>query len=158
MTDSLESLCHQIAPSFKAAPILKHLRKKFSSLSEEIFEVRVAECLKFLYLRAISGRGFIPLSGEVDEIWHAFILQTKEYADFCEALPGSQFIHHNSISIEDYTEEVSRETSVTRLVEWIPAYTKAFGPFTEKAASYWMVVQLLINEFDFSLDKVNQLA
>jgi hypothetical protein len=29
----------------------------------------------------------------VDLFWHAFVLHTKPYADFCDAL-GSGFIHH----------------------------------------------------------------
>lgn len=158
MSERLHALFHQIAPGFSCRPIVNHLSKTFSALPEKAFLIRCEECLKFLYLRSVSGRGFIPLSGEVDEIWHAFILQTQAYADFCEALPGESFIHHNSISIEDYTEEVSREVSVQRLLDWIPAYTKAFGPFSEEAARYWMIVQLLMGEFNYTLDEINQLA
>lgn len=158
MTNRLQGLFNTIAPSYRPQPILTHLASTFSDLPENDFLIRCEECLKFLYLRSVSGRGFIPLSGEVDEIWHAFILQTKAYADFCNALPGKTFIHHNSISIEDYTEEVTPEISVTRLLEWIPAYTKHFGPFTEEAAAYWMIVQLLINEFQYSLDEINALT
>jgi hypothetical protein len=154
---TLPELFKIVAPDFDFKPILSHLEKTFSALEYEEFKSRTNECLKFLYLRSCSGRGFIPLSGEVDDIWHAFILQTKEYADFCHALPGKTFIHHNSISIEDYTEEVTKEVSVQRLLEWIPAYIEHFGPFTENAAKYWMIIQLLQNEFDYNLDEINQL-
>lgn len=154
----LLALFKQIAPSYNPTHIIKHLKEKFTSLEDVAFVIRTQECLKFLYLRAVSGRGFIPLSGEVDEIWHAFILQTKCYADFCESLPGGKFIHHNSISIEDYTESVTRERTVTRLLEWIPAYIKHFGPFTADASKYWMIVQLLIQEFDYDLSEINALA
>lgn len=155
--EDLNTLFCTVAPSYSSAPILSHLKKTFSTLTKEEFDVRTAECLKFLYLRSVSGRGFIPLSSEVDEIWHAFILQTQSYADFCQALPSQTFIHHNSISIEDYTKQVSRERSVERLLEWIPAYIKHFGQFTEKAASYWMIIQLLKKEFNYSLDEINAL-
>jgi hypothetical protein len=154
----LTDLFLEVAPGYKAKPMIIHLRRKFTKLNDDDFLVRVSECVKFLFLRSKSGRGFIPLSGEIDDIWHAFILQTQEYANFCLALPGRNFIHHNSISLDDHSEKVSRETSVRNLLEWIPAYIKHFGPFTEEAARYWMIIQLLKQEFDYSLEAINELV
>ena len=156
-SDYIALLYNHIAPEYHFGPIVSHLRNKFKSLDDSSFALRLGECLKFLYLRSVSGRGFIPLSGEIDDFWHELILQTNEYQLFCSALPSKAFIHHNSITIEDYTDEVTRETSVARLLEWIPSYVEHFGYFTKDTASYWMVVQLLINEFNYSLAEINEL-
>jgi hypothetical protein len=60
-------------------------------------------------------------SSEVDEIWHSFILFTREYAEFCEKVCG-QMIHHRP--------NTSRRpklppNSVSTFKE---AYTTCFGP------------------------------
>lgn len=154
----LSLLFNQIAPEYDASHIIEHLRHKFPMLDDQEFVNRAAECLKFLYLRSISGKGFIPLSGDVDEVWHEFILQTREYQTFCESLPGKDFIHHNSIRMAEHAEQVSKKETVRNLLEWIPSYVKHFGPFSETSAKYWMIIQVLQQEFDYSLDQINQLA
>lgn len=158
MSENLNSLFKKIAPDYNHQALLAHLTAKFSHLEPGEFEIRLSECLKFLYLRSLSGRGFIPLAGDVDAIWHEIILQTREYAAFCQALPGGQFIHHNSISLEDHAEKVTKEQEVLRLLEWIPAYVQHFGNFTKETARYWVIVKLLECEFHYTLDDINQLV
>jgi hypothetical protein len=48
-----------------------------------------------VFLLACARNPDIPLapSRMVDKGWHAFILHTREYADFCQAVAG-RFIHH----------------------------------------------------------------
>lgn len=59
-------------------------------LAERILDQTVA----FLRLVADSpGQGFSP-SPLVDIGWHAFILHTRDYAQFCERVAG-RFIHHD---------------------------------------------------------------
>lgn len=41
----------------------------------------------------------------IDEMWHSFILRTKEYADFCKKGFG-YFIDHNPVSLSDKKEKV----------------------------------------------------
>ncbi|WP_367607748.1 hypothetical protein [Legionella sp. W05-934-2] len=158
MSTKLASLFKQIAPDYPYQALLAHLSAKFSQLDTNEFELRLSECLKFLYLRSLSGCGFIPLAGEVDAFWHEMILQTREYAAFCEALPSGEFIHHNSISLQDHAEKITKEQEVMRLLEWIPAYVQHFGHFNEETAKYWVIVKLLQCEFHYSLDDINQLV
>jgi hypothetical protein len=158
MNSMLEQLCKQVAPSYNFQPLLAHLRDKFSLLSEQEFSLRLAECLKFLYLRSLTGRGFIPLAGEVDDVWHEIILQTREYAKLCQALPGGSFIHHNSISLEDHAEQISNQQAVKNLLEWIPSYVNHFGDFTAQTAKYWVMIKLLECEFGYTLEDINQLS
>src|SRR3990167_4210662 len=150
--ETLTTLFKQIAPDYPANGIIAHWDHKFAHLTEPERTVRAAECLKFLYLRSKTGQGFIPLSGAVDEFWHAFILQTREYAAFCQALPGGDFIHHNSITLSEHAEQVSREATVQRLLDWIPHYLEHFGPFTEHSAPHWMIVTLLQQAFGYTLE------
>ena len=53
----------------------------------------VAEFRRYIALVALGYRGFEVPGPEVDEVWHALILFTRDYARFCELL-GAGFIHH----------------------------------------------------------------
>lgn len=52
----------------------------------------IGELEKFLALCAISDEPLCP-TRQVDDAWHAFILRTADYADYCESL--GRFIHHH---------------------------------------------------------------
>ncbi len=147
-----------VAPDFTSPQMLPYLRKKLASWDEAYFELHLNEFLKFMYLRSLYGRGFIPVVKDVDEIWHLFILQTVEYEKFCFALPGKHFIHHNSIAFADYHEQEGREAVVRRFLDWIPKYVHHFGDFTEKVANCWLIVNFLRSEMGFSLSQINELS
>lgn len=53
----------------------------------------VLEFKRYMALVGLGYRGLGMLSPEVDEVWHALILFTREYADFCQQAFGT-FIHH----------------------------------------------------------------
>ncbi|MDP9175259.1 MAG: hypothetical protein M3O30_15540 [Planctomycetota bacterium] len=54
-----------------------------------------SEYRQFLYLIAANpGKTVVPWSRDLDDFWHAHILDTAKYAQDCQALTGS-FIHHN---------------------------------------------------------------
>jgi hypothetical protein len=61
-------------------------------LSEDAARACFQEMLRFLDVVAESERSLSP-SVPVDDAWHAFIVHTRAYADYCEARFGS-FIHH----------------------------------------------------------------
>lgn len=56
-------------------------------------DAAVVEFKRYIALIALGHHGLTMLSPEVDEVWHAFILFTHEYARFCDATVG-QFVHH----------------------------------------------------------------
>lgn len=60
---------------------------------------RIAEMAKFLTVAAHSDAPVAP-SRAVDTAWHAFILFTRDYADFCAATFG-RFIHHQPTELGD---------------------------------------------------------
>src|SRR2546425_7422020 len=56
-----------------------------------------AELQKFLQVCASSGGIHAP-SRALDEIWHTFVLFTKDYGDFCLKRFG-RFIHHEPTAV-----------------------------------------------------------
>jgi hypothetical protein len=130
----------------------------FPDRSPADLEVQVEECLKFLYIASMSNGVFIPLTKEVDEIWHEMILQTKFYQELCTSLPGSRFIHHESIGLTGYADIVGSGESVKKFLEWLPKYAEHFGMFTERTAPYWVIVQFLQRELGMTLQEINEIG
>ena len=57
------------------------------------------EFLRFMALNFVTDKTLSP-SPEVDAFWHAFILHTKDYIDFCQRHFG-HYIHHEP---QDHTK------------------------------------------------------
>src|SRR4051795_6953590 len=72
-----------------------YLRKKLVALPVAEFSRRVDEALKFLHMSS-ELRGSIPVTSDIDDVWHLWILETREYAKLCAAIPGTTFIDHCS--------------------------------------------------------------
>lgn len=62
-------------------------------LVDQAMAVRIADqALAFLGACAVTGKPLSP-SVTVDIGWHAFLMYTAEYAEFCQRVAG-RFIHH----------------------------------------------------------------
>eukprot|EP00038_Savillea_parva_P009776 m.185764 g.185764 ORF g.185764 m.185764 type:complete len:203 (-) comp16559_c0_seq1:58-666(-) len=85
---------------------------------------RVEELKRFLALKAAHKdvhAALLSPSGDVDELWHALILDTMLYKEVCEALlREGGFIHHNPRGAESGREARLRRTA--------RAYQRAFAP------------------------------
>lgn len=121
-------------------------------------DVQMEECLRFLTLVSERGASFIPLVREVDDVWHALIVQTRFYFDLCDRLPGHRYIHHATCTLYEYAEGKDRKTVVRELIDWVPAYVKRFGPFAEDRARYWSVCMFLTDEIGLTLQHINELG
>jgi len=80
--------------------------------AEEIFQ----ETLKWLYLCGCSLRedvscAMTPEIVKLDEMWHTFLMFTRDYADFCERYFGG-FLHH--VPNEDEEEARAEEAEAVR--------------------------------------------
>lgn len=69
--------------------------------AEEVFR----ETLKWLYLCAGGVRrdmacAMTPEIGKLDDMWHTFLLFTRDYAEFCGRFFGF-FLHHVPNEVED---------------------------------------------------------
>ncbi len=60
----------------------------------------VDQTIVFLKACADNRSGMLSPSTQVDDGWHAFVLHTEEYAEFCERIAG-RFIHHRPMMNED---------------------------------------------------------
>jgi hypothetical protein len=89
---------------------------------------RIAQAvLEFKRYIALVTLGYDDLgmhSQEIDEVWHAFILFTREYIEFCQRVNG-HIIHHNPKTSRN-GESQSPSASTFR-----EAYTANFGPLPE---------------------------
>jgi hypothetical protein len=83
----------------------------------------ILEFKRYMALVGLGYRGLGMISPEVDEVWHAFILFTKEYAAFCRAAFG-EFIHHVPRTSRDESPPVGPE-------KFLQAYGEVFGDLPE---------------------------
>ncbi|WP_030988453.1 glycine-rich domain-containing protein [Streptomyces sp. NRRL S-1813] len=79
-----------IAPEIRGDLIVT-VREEWPELSDDLGDRGVHQMVVFLATSAGTDAPMTP-SRRVDLFWHAFVLRTKLYADFCTALGG--FIHH----------------------------------------------------------------
>ena len=79
----------------------------------------VIEFKRYMALVGLGYRGLGMLSREVDEVWHACILFTQEYAAFCQTAIGN-FVHHVPVTSRTPASEASRG-------KFLSAYAEVFG-------------------------------
>ncbi|GAA1869823.1 hypothetical protein [Asanoa iriomotensis] len=158
MTATRREPAESLTESLISARMWDLLREEFPDRSPAALGVQVEECLRFLSIASEVGGCFIPLSKEIDEIWHALVVQTRSYAQLCERLPGKAFVHHESLKLSAYAETVGRSAAVREFVAWIPRYVGRFGDFTEERAQYWRVCTFLRVELGLSLREINEMG
>jgi hypothetical protein len=100
--------------SFIAERIVRENGSRPNSLSNAVLEFK-----RYMGLVALGYRGLPVPSQEVDDIWHAFLLFTREYAAFCRKTVGS-FVHHIPTTS-------SGKTKLTKNARISRAYRKIFG-------------------------------
>jgi hypothetical protein len=125
-------------------------------------KTKYLECLKYLFLVSkyydkLEGK-FMPLTQDVDEIWHFIIIQTRQYMELCNRLPGNFFLHHQSLSFDSYiAKDISRQDSIKEMLMWIPLYIDNFGCFNLKTGKYWKIVRYLNVSLNMSYDCIAKL-
>lgn len=81
----------------------------------------VTEFKKYMALISLGHTNLGMLSQEVDEIWHNFILFTREYGEFCETTCGQMVHHRPNTSRRPHLSPAS-------ISNFTEAYTTFFGP------------------------------
>ena len=89
-------------------------------LSEDLTDQAITEFKKYMALVALGHEELGMHSSEVDEIWHNFILFTREYAEFCERVCGHMIHHRPNTSRRPQLPPTSVDT-------FKKAYTIFFG-------------------------------
>jgi hypothetical protein len=131
--------------------------QKLKHENKEHIKIKLAELLKFLVM-SHNTFGDIPFSGEIDDLWHLWILQTVQYNELMNKLPGNKFIHHCS---NDYINpnmqlNVSEKENLNNQISYLVSYVINFGKFTDKTQSFWPTVEILMDSLEMNLDELNQ--
>ncbi len=62
--------------------------------NKETIERMETEFKRYMFLRALYPELRLPISKGVDDFWHAAVLSTRNYENFCLGTLGA-FMHHN---------------------------------------------------------------
>lgn len=74
--------------------LIERLMKRRPGLQAKDGQLVARALRQFFLAHHKSGRQFVSMPSQVaDDLWHEFILYTKNYADFCERAFG-RFMHH----------------------------------------------------------------
>ena len=138
------------------ASMAHYFRRKFAGLSDDELAMRIEETLRFLFISHECG-GAIPVSKEIDEIWHAWILQTQEYITLCERLPTGRYIHHSANDYLSFFDPLAGEPdSLEQDVRMLALYLANFGPFDERRALHWLLARHLLKLCSWSVSALNE--
>jgi hypothetical protein len=129
--------------------------RKFPEVEPSELMVRICEALKFLFISS-ECRGSIPVTKDIDEIWHAWILQTQEYMQLCSLLPAGDYIHHCSNDYLAFFDDPSEATGdLADAVRMLALYVHHFGPFDPRRTRYWRYASHLVDRCGWSVDELN---
>lgn len=138
-------------------PAMKHyFERKLADVPPGEVAARVEELLKFLNMTTHS-HGPIPVSEEIDDVWHLWVLQTKDYARLCRTLQGGKFIHHSSNEYEEYADKEvkTRPVDLHRTVSMLRAYVVNYGPFEADRVKHWPVAARVMEKLGWTVDRLN---
>ena len=91
------------------------------------------EWIKYAYMVKVHNRTFGMFSKEVDDLWHIFLLFSKDYEIFCSHLPskeGKSFLYHNP---HDEVESCPTRCQWVQKLQFIQAYQDLYQEFPNKA-------------------------
>jgi hypothetical protein len=133
-----------------------YFARKLPHLDPVELTARIEETLKFLNI-AVYCTGNIPVTRDIDDIWHLWILETQEYQRLCGLLQGRRFIHHTSnIYLRCGGEEVAHpEQDLEEKVAALAMYVKNYGPMRADRVRYWKFAAHLVDDCGWRLDELN---
>lgn len=99
-----------------------------NGLTEEVACEHEIEIKRYLAMCAINPKAHYGMRGPIDELWHTFVIFTRDYARFCEEVAG-RFIHHIPETGED------RAKGSDSYARFLNDYEEIFGH--PAPAQYW---------------------
>ena len=90
------------------------------------------ELIRFMSLCAtgINEGKFYGMMGAIDELWHTFVIFTREYAQFCDKVAG-QFMHH----VPEVQKSGVSDDTLEHYFAFLDDYEKVYGE--PAPAAYW---------------------
>ena len=131
--------------------------KKLAPLTSDEVDIRIEETLKFLNMAVHCG-GQIPVSREIDEVWHYWILETAEYQKLCAKLDGGLFVNHSSNDYAEYHDSNAKNLKIDleHGISFLSSYVRNYGAFEQNRLKYWPVATYLLDIPGWNLDKLNE--
>lgn len=96
-TPSLQECEPRILYDYKAEFLKRAAIEKGIVENADAFRTLFNELKRYLYLTSVSHSPLPMLHPSIDNLWHEFILFTREYHSFCRACFG-RYIHHSPAS------------------------------------------------------------
>ena len=135
--------------------IIEYFQKKMPKEQEARLILKLVELLKY-FLLSEYFKGDIPFSEELDEVWHLWILQTKEYASLMEKLPYKKFIHHSSHEyVEKNEKKMSLKEKINMQFSYLVSYRFNFGLFKVEEILFYPYAMALLKERNMNLEDFN---
>jgi hypothetical protein len=120
----------QEAMNFPMGPVLARYKKDFN-VSDETAKNHEVELKRYLVLCSLYPEAqFNMFSEQVDNLWHTFIMFTKDYNAFCKRI-ANKFLHH---SPHDESEVASQEYLENNYHMFSEQYINLFK---EEPSSVW---------------------
>jgi hypothetical protein len=146
----------QLRDSYLTPQMECYFRSKLPGTPESEVRIRIEEALKFLHMSS-QIRGSIPVTRDIDEIWHLWILETQEYARLCASIPGSGFIHHRSdafaqccgASPADLDNDIEEDAGA------LANYVLNYGPFEPARVRFWRLADYLTSQGGMTVADLN---
>lgn len=140
--------------SFLSSKLKQTIGLKFAHWEPTYFETALREFERFFKLALnFEGPMHLPVSQAIDEIWHACILETREYAELCQRV-GPKFLHHESTTPPEDGKADALELDLR--LSWLVAYVEKFGEFSEESLEFWPHLAILRQNFNWALPEMNQ--
>lgn len=136
-----------------------HLRRRFPEVEPFVLRRRIVEFLKFILIAGnVVPAGELPVSLEIDEVWHEWILETRNYESLCMDVAG-RFIHHSSIDVgQPSAEQAVPDPTLERQMFFVAAYVLNFGSFDDESLGYWPAAERVMRLYGLTLAQLNSLA
>lgn len=134
-----------------------YFQRKLPEVPTAELDVRIEETLKFLNIAAYC-HGNIPVGQEIDDIWHLWILETKEYSRLCASVQGREYIDHSS---QVYAQcggdgAEARDNALDEDVAMLATYLLNYGPFEANRVRYWRLAAHLVETCGWSVERLNE--
>ena len=115
--------------AFEAPYLIEKLVKDHTSTSTKKKRGRfLRELKRYFYLSRIDQSTIWEMySLRIDEIWHQFVLFTRQYMDFCTRYYGAYLPHNPSNAPESPKNAPGRTVPVATFEEFNAYYQKTFG-------------------------------
>ena len=88
-------------------PIINKFKEKHSSLSDEDIALVIKGLKNYFYISSHSNGVLIMPSIVIDDLWHEFLLYSREYRSCCDNAFGD-FFHHSPNDTKLFNVEMAR--------------------------------------------------